>query len=139
MDKIRFICHIEKQEPDQRRWWGKAYVYETEGEPSADHSGDIIDTPEAQAELEHAFYEYVKSSRQGDREHVDFGAASMIEGFIVTKEKIAAGLFPDGMDLGIYLGFEADSTEAGDLLWDGVKSGRLSSMSIVGEGVREPI
>jgi len=43
------------------------------------------------------------------------------------------------MDEGIYIGFEANATDAGDMLWEGVKTGRLSALSIVGEGTREAI
>ena len=93
----------------------------------------------SQRELEEAFYEYVKSYREGDAGHELFGAATMIEGFVVTKEKIAAGLFPSGMDEGIYVGFEANATAEGDVLWDGVREGRFKQLSIVGEGTREPI
>ncbi len=139
METIRFTCVIEKQEPEQRRWFGKAYIHTAAGEQVTDESGDIVDTPETQAELEEAFYGYVKESRAGDSEHTLFGAADMIEGFIVTPEKKAAGIFPDGMDEGIYLGFEAQRTGDGDVLWESVKSGRLKAMSIVGEGIREPI
>ena len=140
MDSISITCRIEKQVPDQRRFWGKAYIHTTaDGKQVEDHSGDVIDTPEVQAILEESFYEYVKSCRSGDREHEQFDAATMIEGFIVTKEKKAAGLFPAEMDEGIYIGFEANDTDAGDMLWEGVKSGRLSALSIVGEGTRVPI
>ena len=138
-DTIRFTCMIEKSEPDQRRFWGKGYIHTTPDGTVVDHSGDIVDTPEAQAALEQAFYTYVKESRSGDMEHNVFGAADMIEGFIVTTEKKAAGLFPDSMDEGIYVGFQAQDTDDGDVLWDGVKSGRLKALSIVGEGLREAI
>ena len=139
METVRFVCHIEKSEPEQRRFWGKGYIHTTAEGQVADHSGDVIDTPETQRALEDAFYGYVKESRSGDSEHELFDAATMIEGFVVTKEKKAAGLFPTDMDEGIYVGFEAHQTDAGDLLWDGVKSGRLKALSIVGEGMREAI
>ena len=138
-DTIRFTCHIEKQEPDQRRFWGKGYIHTTPDGQVTDHSGDIIDTPEAQAALEQAFYGYVKDSRSGDDEHAVFGAADMIEGVIVTAEKKAAGLFPADMDEGIYVGYQCQDTPDGDALWEGVKSKRVTSLSIVGEGLREAI
>lgn len=140
MEQIRFVCHIEKSVPAERRFWGRGYIHTTaEGDQVHDHSGDVIDTPEAQRDLEHAFYEYVKQYRNGDANHEMFDAADMIEGFVVTKEKKAAGLFPDTMDEGIYVGFEARQNEAGDVLWDGVTEGRYKALSIVGEGTREPI
>jgi hypothetical protein len=137
---INVECRIEKQDVDQRRFRGRSYIHtNADGEQVVDHSGDVIDTPETQAELEEAFYGFVKDYRTGDLEHQGFGAATMIEGFVVTKEKKAAGLFPDGMPEGIYVGFEANDSDEGDLLWEGVKSGRLSALSIVGEGTRETI
>ena len=139
MEPVRFVCHIEKSEPDERRFWGKGYIHTTDDGQVVDTSGDVIDDPQSQRELEEAFYGYVKAYRDGDAGHELFGAATMIEGFVVTKEKKAAGLFPDDMDEGIYLGFQAQDTPDGDILWDGIKSGRLTSMSIVGEGIREPI
>lgn len=140
VDDFTLTCNITKQEPDQRRFWGKGYIYTTaSGEQVIDHSGDVIDTPDAQAALESAFYDYMKNSREGDLEHSDFGAATLIEGWIVTEEKKNAGLFPPDMDEGIYVAFEAHDSPEGDVLWEGVKSGRLAGLSIVGEGRREPI
>lgn len=140
MADINLTCRIEKQVPDQRRFWGKAYIHTTaDGKTVVDHSGDTIDTPEAQAELEEAFYGFVKSYRSGDLEHEVFDAATMIEGYVVTLEKKAAGMFPADMDEGIYIGFEANPTDAGEMLWETVKSGKNPALSIVGEGTREPI
>ena len=140
VEQIRFVCHIEKSEPDQRRFWGKAYIHtRADGSQVVDHSGDIIDDRTSQRELEEAFYKFVKESRSGDMEHQVFGAATMIEGFVVTKEKQTAGLFPDTMDEGIYVGFEANDTNEGDVLWEGIKSERLTDFSIVGTGDREAL
>ena len=139
MDTIRFTAVIKSREDDQRRFFGAGYIHTTSDGAVADHSEDIIDTAEAQAELEDAFYGFVKDYRTGDMEHELFDAADLIEGFIVTKEKKQAGIFPADMDEGAYVGFQARDTEAGDALWDGIKSGRLTALSIVGEGTREPI
>ena len=140
VDDITISLKIEKQAPEQRRWWSKGYIHTTgDGEQVEDYSGDVVDTPEAQAALEESFYKFVTDYRTGDLEHQHYGAATMIEGFIVTKEKKAAGLFPADMDEGIHLGFQANATDEGDMLWEGIKSGRLKEMSIVGTGRREPI
>jgi hypothetical protein len=135
-DNIRFTAVIKTHEAEQRRFWGTGYIHTTPDGQVTDHSGDIVDTQEAQSSLEEAFYGFVKEYRTGDLEHKHFDASDMIEGFVVTAEKKAAGIFPPDMDEGIYVGFEARKTEAGDALWDGVKSGRLTAMSIVGEGVQ---
>jgi len=137
-DEVRFVCHIEKSEPDQRRFWGKAYIHQTaDGALVEDWSGDVIDTPETRRELEEAFYGFVKDYRTGDAEHEVFDAATMIEGYVVTHEKITAGLFPGNVDEGVYVAFEANNTPAGDALWKGVKDGTLKALSIVGSGWRE--
>ena len=137
-DEVRFTCHIEKSEPDQRRFWGKAYIHTSaDGGQVEDWSGDYIDTPETQRELEEAFYGFVKDYRTGDAEHEVFDAATMIEGYVVTPEKKAAGLFPENMDEGLYVAFEAEKTDDGDALWEDVKDGRLTALSIVGGGWRE--
>ncbi len=140
VEDITLTCKIEKQVPDQRRFWGKAYIHtKADGSQVEDFSGDVIDTPEAQAELEEAFYGYVKSVRSGDMQHKVFDAATMIEGFVVTIEKKAAGLFPAEMDEGIYIGFEANDSTEGDVLWEGVKSGKTPALSVVVMGTREAI
>ena len=140
VEQIRFTCHIEKSEPDQRRFWGKGYIHTRhDGTQVVDHSGDVVDDLSSQRELEEAFYGFVKDARTGDMEHQIFDAATMIEAYVVTKEKVAAGLFSADMDEGIYIGFQANDTDEGDALWEGVKSGRLKDLSIVGQGTREAI
>lgn len=140
VEQIRFVCHIEKSEPDQRRFWGRGYIHtRSDGTTVVDHSGDVVDDLTSQRELENAFYKYVTDYRTGDMEHSAFGAATMIEGFVVTAEKKSAGLFPTDMDEGVYVGFEANDSDEGDVLWEGVKSGRLKDLSIVGQGTREAI
>ena len=139
METVQLTAHIEKAgfDDDQRRFWARGYIHTTSKGQVVDHSGDVIDTPESQAELEEAFYEYVKSSRSGDAGHELFDAATMIEGYVVTKEKIENGLFPAGMDEGLYFGFEANQTPDGDTLWGRVKDGTYTMVSIYGEGWRE--
>ena len=140
VEQIRFVCHIEKSEPDQRRFWGRGYIHtRSDGTTVVDHSGDVVDDLTSQRELENAFYKYVTDYRTGDMEHSAFGAATMIEGFVVTAEKKSAGLFPTDMDEGVFVGFEANDSDEGDVLWEGVKSGRLKDLSIVGQGTREAI
>jgi len=114
MDTVRFTAVIKTRSPDdaeQRRFWGTGYIHTTLDGQVEDHSGDVIDTPEALAALEEAFYGFVKEYRTGDAGHELFDAADMIEGFVVTTEKKTAGLFPAEMDEGIYVGFEARPTD----------------------------
>ena len=139
METVHLTAHIEKAgfDDDQRRFWAKGYIHTTALGQVEDYSGDVIDTPESQAELEEAFYGFVKEYRSGDAGHELFDAATMIEGFVVTKEKIDGGLFPVGMDEGIYVGFEANASPDGDTLWSRVKDGTYTMVSIYGEGWRE--
>jgi len=140
MSEFRFTATISKQEPEQRRFWGAAYLHrDSDGNQITDVSGDTVDTPEAETALEEAFYKYVRESRSGDVNHELFDAADMIEGYVVTKDKKTAGLFPPETPEGIYVGFQARATPAGDTLWDGVKTGRYTALSIVGEGRSEVI
>lgn len=139
-DPIRFTAVIKSKEPEQRRFWGTAYIHTAaDGTPVEDWSGDRVDTPAAQAALEEAFYGYVRKSRSGDLRHETFDAAEMIEGFVVTKDKISAGLFPVGMAEGMYIGFQCRDTDDGDILWEGVRSGELAALSIVGTGTVEEL
>ncbi len=139
METVHLTAHIEKAgfDDDERRFWAKGYIHTTALGQVEDYSGDVIDTPESQAELEEAFYGFVKEYRSGDAGHELFDAATMIEGFVVTKEKIDGGLFPAGMDEGIYVGFEANASADGDTLWSRVKDGIYTMVSIYGEGWRE--
>ena len=139
MNTVRFTAVIKSREDEQRRFFGAGYIHTTTDGQVEDHSTDVIDTLETQQALEESFYGFVKDFRTGDMEHELFDAADLIEGFVVTKEKKSAGIFPADMSEGVYVGFQARDTEAGDALWDGVKSGRLNALSIVGEGNREAI
>jgi hypothetical protein len=136
---ITIRCDIEKAAPEERRFWGRAYIHQGADGQVVDVSGDVVDTPEAQRALEEAFYGFVKEARSGDAGHELFDAAVLIEGVAVTAEKIAAGLYPEGTPLGLVVGFEARDTEEGDLLWERVKDGTYKALSIVGEGWREPL
>jgi len=139
VNTVRFTAVIKSREDDQRRFFGAGYVHTNNEGQVEDWSGDVLDTVATQAALEESFYGFVKDFRTGDMEHQLFDAADLIEGFVVTKEKKQAGIFPTEMSEGIYVGFQARDTEAGDALWEGVKTGRLTALSIVGEGTRETV
>lgn len=139
-DDVRFEAVIKLREPEQRRFWGTAYIHtDASGAQVSDWSGHVVDTPEAAAALEDAFYKYVTDSRSGDDAHEVFDAATMIEGFVVTKDKKSAGIFPTDMAEGLYIGFQCNDTPEGDVLWEGIKSGTRTALSIVGSGVLEDI
>ena len=120
-------------------FFGWSYVIKKNGEYVEDHSGDIVDTPEAIEAMEDAFYAYALNSRDGDDGHSVFGVAKMIEQVVYTPEKIEAmGLHPDS-PLGVWSGYQCPETELGEKLWQSIKSGQYKSLSIVGRGRRELI
>lgn len=132
---------IAKIDLERRLFGGWAYVaHARDGSQVVDHSGDVIDTPEAWTALTDSFVEYALESRSGDLDHAEFGAADLVEMFISDVEKRAAlgipeGLLPDG----VYVSFKARSSPAGRRLWEQVKSGAIRSLSIVGDGWRESL
>ena len=132
---------ISKISDEQRMWGGWAYVAKTaDGTVVEDHSGDVVDTPEAWAALEKAFTDYALESRAGDDAHTVFGAADLVEMFISTPEKRAQLGIPDGtLPDGVFVSFKAAATPEGDALWAKVKSGEYRALSIVGAGRREAI
>lgn len=137
VDTARFTTEIVKVAPQQRRFFGWAYMSKrADGTQVIDHSGDAIDTPEAVAALEDAFHRYVRDSGDGDDQHELFGASKLIEAVAFNREKAAAMGIPDDVPLpeGLWVGFEALPTAAGDALWDRVMKRERSMLSIVGRG-----
>ena len=137
LSSARFTAEIVKVAPEQRRFFGWAYITKrADGSQVIDHSGDVIDTPEAWADLENAFHDYVRDSGDGDDQHELFGASKLIEAFAMTREKAQAMGIPDDTPLpeGLWVGFEALSSPSGDALWERVKRRERSMLSIVGRG-----
>ena len=135
--EARFTAEIVKVAPEQRRFFGWAYITKrADGTQVVDHSGDAIDTPEARAALEDAFHRYVRDSGAGDDQHELFNASKLIEAVAFTREKAAAMGIPDDAPIpeGLWVGFEVTSTPAGDALWERVKKRERSMLSIVGRG-----
>ena len=135
MAETRITAEIRKIDPEQRRFWGWAYVSQNaDGTPVTDHSGDQINTPEAVASLENAFYKYVRDSGQGDDNHELFGASKLIEAVAMTKQKAELMGIDGPIREGLWVGFEAVHSPAGDALWKRVKTGEGAMLSIVGRG-----
>jgi len=138
MAETRLTAAIAKIEPEQRRFYGWAYVAKTaDGQQVVDHSGDRIDTPEAMASLEDAFHRYVRDSGSGDDQHELFGASKLVEAVAITKSKAELMGFHGPVQEGLWVGFEAMPSPAGDALWERVKSGERSMLSIVGRGFQK--
>jgi hypothetical protein len=139
--KTSRLVPITKLDDERRLFGGWAYVAMTKtGRQVVDQSGDVVDTAEAWEAMKDAFLQYALESRKGDLEHETFDVAKLVELFVSDEERweqmgIPAGTLPKG----VFVTFRALDTPGGDQLWDGVKSGRLHSLSIVGEGWREDL
>lgn len=139
MSDIQFRGEITKTDADKGRVYGWAYVISKNGTPVEDHSGDVVDTPEARAALEEAFTEYVLEHRAGDLDHKQFNVSRLIEAAFINQEKLDA-MGATGQTEGLWVGYEIDrSTEVGQKAWSMVKSGDRLSFSIVGSGTKETI
>ena len=133
-------ANIIKVDAPKRMFFGWSYVIEKDGALVEDHSGDVVDTPEAVGAMETAFYQYALNSRGGDDGHSVFGVAQLVEQIVLTPEKIEKmGLDPATTPIGVWSGYYCPETELGDRLLDSIKSGRYKSLSIVGRGRRELI
>lgn len=134
-------CVISKVDEEQRRVWGWAYMARNaDGDLITDHSGDVIDTPEAFAALEDATYRFVKDIGEGDDMHTTFGVAKVIESVVMSPVKAEAmGLSETNVPQGVWLGMEFERDAAGDAAWAKFKQGERRMFSIVGEGTREPL
>lgn len=135
------LVPIVKVDVERRLFGGWAYVaHARDGSQVIDHSGDVVDTPEAWTALSDAFIDYALEGRSGDLNHEEFGATDLVELMIFDREKrgalgLAEGSTPDG----VYVSFKARTSPAGRRLWEQVKSGAIRSLSIVGDGWRESL
>ena len=136
--ETRITAEIRKLAPEQRRFYGWAYVAKNaDGTQVEDHSGDRIDTPEAMASLEDSFHRFVRDSGDGDDQHELFGASKLVEAVAMTKQKAELMGIEGPIQEGLWVGFEALPTAAGNELWKRVKDGDRSMLSIVGRGYYE--
>ena len=126
------IEHIEKTE-DKKLAFGWAYMTnDSTGNTMVDHSGDIVDI----TEIEKAAYKFVKLWRDGSDNHERGGVAVLVESIVFTREKLAAlGLEQNSLPYGWWVGFEIIDDE----VWNKVKSGEYSMMSIEGSARRVPV
>lgn len=138
--ETEYHANIVKVDAPRRMFFGWSYIAKKAGDQIVDHSGDVIDTPEAVSALEDAFYEYALKSRSGDDGHKSFGVAELVEQVVFTEEKIEKmGLDPATTPVGVWSGYYAPPTPDGDRLLAAVQSGEHRSLSVVGRGRREAI
>ena len=135
------LIPIAKLDEEQRLFGGWAYVARMpDGTLVEDHSGDVVDTPEAWEALTKAFVRYALVSRNGDVMHEDYGVASLVEMMIFDKAKREALGLPEGvLPDAIYVSYKAHESPGGERLWRGVKNGTIRALSIVGQGYREDV
>lgn len=121
---------ISKVEPNQRLVFGWASIIETaDGLPVIDLQDDVIE----ETELEKAAYKFVLSSREGGDSHeVTKGVATLVESFVVTKEK--RDMLKISLPLGWWVGFRIHD----DGVFKRVVDGDLSMFSIGGSTKRMP-
>jgi hypothetical protein len=137
MDK-QLTGEIVKVDDEQGRVYGWAYTLTKNGEQVVDHSGDVIDTPEARTTLEEAFVSYVKDHRTGDLDHETFGVSRLIEAAYITTEKADLMGFAPPSREGLWVGYEFNrDTPEGRTAWETAKT--RGAFSIVGRGRRESV
>lgn len=138
--KLDLVFHakIEKFDTDKRQIFGWANLAIVDGKPVVDLQGDYVSIDE----IEKSAYGYMLNSRVGGHMHkrigkaLDGGAvhvADVIESFVVTPEKLAVmGLAPDALPLGWWTGMQVFDED----VWQRVKRGELTGLSIHGTGTR---
>jgi len=126
---------ISKRDDDKHQVFGFALVTHVDGEPVIDRQGDY--TP--LEEIEKSAYTYVIESRKGGDMHRRDGenplhTSDLIESFVITPEKLSTmGLAEDALPHGWWVGFKVNDEQQ----WDDVKTGKRTSFSIHGRGVRK--
>ena len=133
---------IVKIDEGRRLFGGWAYVAkDSQGNIVTDHSDDVIDTDEAWQSLEDALVTYALEIRKGDDQHQSFGAADLVELFIIDEHRRDALGIPDGVlpQRAAFVTFRAADSPAGDELWKAIRSGERRMLSIVGIGERKEI
>jgi hypothetical protein len=126
-------ARITKADDSQRRLFGWASIaVKKDGRPMLDLQGDVIEI----ADLEEAFYAYVKESGELNFVHRDDCCASLIEAIVFTPEKLEVlGLAPDALPLGAWVGFELDDA----VEYQRVKESEYFMFSIEGTALRETL
>lgn len=129
-----FDVPIHKTDEDQCLVFGWAQITHTpDGRVVLDKQGDFIDDI---ADLEKAAYEYVLTARDGGEMHVRKGVATLVESMVFTPEKMAALGIPAGtLPLGWWGGWKVSDPA----VWQKVKNGEYSMLSVGGRGRREYI
>jgi hypothetical protein len=125
---------------EQRLVFGMASMsVSADGEIVTDLQNDQIEP----AELEKAFYDFVEQGGAGDVNHDRKEVSSLVECFVVTKEKLAMllkacgykGDMPEYNGAAAWCGWRVND----DAVWKRVKSGELRGFSIEARAQRVPV
>lgn len=134
-DAISLGVEFTKRDDERRLVFGFAKFAEdpaARGHLYIDRQDDVI-TP---ADLEDAAYEYVLESRDAGEMHVTKGAATLVESFMVTPEKLTAmGLPTDAVPQGWWVGYKVHEDDA----WARIKDGTYTGFSVEGFGFRDEL
>lgn len=131
-----------KADDDKRLVFGFFNINKVDGELIEDRQGDLIETEE----MEKSAYGFVLNARVAGEGHVRKGVGSLVESFMITKEKQEAivktlkdsGVKNPVMDLGVegwWGGFYIED----DKVWKKIKKGEYPMFSIGGNGKRTPV
>lgn len=128
INKKRFKIAKADDEKHQAFGWANVSI-RADGELIEDWQGDIVE-PDV---LEQAVYKFVELYREGGEMHERGGVAVLIESVIFTEEKMKAiGIEPGTIPVGWWIGFKV----LDDDVWEKVKDGTYSMLSIEGEAQR---
>ena len=133
--ETRLTVPITKIDDERQVYGGWAYVAkDAAGDVVVDHSGDVVDTPEAWTAMVDAFYEYALVGRDGDEMHQTFGVSKLAEFFVSDPERweqlgIPAGVLPQG----VFVSYHTDDAA----VWAKIKDKTYGSLSIVGSRYKD--
>lgn len=129
MSDVQLSAQIHKADDDKRLVYAWASVVTKGGEPVVDLQGDIISI----GELEKAAHGFMLHSREAGEMHIrKTGVGKIVESVVLSKQLQDAL----GIDLGQEGWFVVIKIED-DEVWERVKKGELTMLSIGGSGVRE--
>jgi hypothetical protein len=136
-DELEWVGEISKVDTEKQHVFGWCSISKVNGEPVVDRQDDYIPVDE----MEKSAYDYVLHSRKGGDMHQRDGDAplhksDMIESFMVTPEKLEKmGIDPETVPHGWWVGFKINDEK----LWDEVKKGEKTYMSVHGRGKRTKV
>lgn len=141
MSTASIECRVAKVDAERRLVYAWASIArKADGSLPVDSQGDVIDTPEAVAAWEDAFYDFLPAAGSADDMHVDFAVAKIVGGIVITPDLTEALGVSDGvLPTGALIVTRVPRTDRGDQLWHDITTGKRTMMSIVAQVQREPV